>query len=523
MAQDFDPHRLIGTTLGSRFEVTGCVSADEAGALYESGDSELLSPASLRVLHHVRPDDASLRRLLTLLTEVSNLSLPGMRQLRAVGRTRAQDVYYAFDEVRGQSLGQLLEKGPLAVPEAVRIICEVCEILGRAHLHSLVHGALHPGAIIVAKAEGASAGAVQVIDFGLGPLIMSEAVLSAGNRGATVAYQSPEQAKSEPFNHRADIYALGALLFECLSGRQPYAGRSALEVLALQLRGEAPSLAEVDPTLEGTPLQAVINQSMQVSPDARFATADEMIVALRNAGRAESQRKRPAPGAKRPAPGAAAKDQKPDKRPPPPAERRAAEQRKAAEQRRIAQAWAPAAPKSRFIGGYVLGGLLIAGAIGLVVYYTIRPPAVIPTSRPPAATAAEPADDTDEEPETQKAPPTPRRRPRPLDENDAGTKNAAFEEAIKAQAQPLPPEAVKLIDEAEDAMRAKRYTTAISRYASAKRLAPDAPTISRGLGFAYMNSGETSSAVREFERYLELSPDASDAHVVRATIASLRE
>jgi len=253
-----------------------------------------------------------------------------------------------------------------------------------------------------------------------------------------------------------------------------------------------------------------------VAPVNRFGSVDEMIVALRTAGRAESQRKRPAPGAaKRPAPGAA-RDQKAEKRPQSPAERKAAEQRRAAEQRKVAQAWAPPAATGRSIGSYLLGGGIILAAVAIGVYFIIWPPSLIPLTPPPTTRTVAPEGDAGPEVAKQKTPARPRRRRRPPSA-DAGAKaSAAFEENIKAQSQPLPPRTAELVAQGNEALQAKRYSVA-------KRLAPGSPEIARGLGLAYMYDGQTGAAVAELERYLELSPTAPDAPYVKSTVRSLRE
>lgn len=500
MTEEHDPNRLVGTVLGSRFEIISCAAIDEAGALYNAEDSELGTPASLRVLHRIRPDDASLRRLLELLTEVSNLSVPGIKPLRAVGRTRSKDVYYATDAVEGKSLAQRLDQGPLSVPDAVAALGQAGEILSRAHLAGVVHGALHPGALFIQSQAPTSK--VQLLDFGLGPLVMTSNVLPSGSRSAATPYQSPEQAKSDPFDQRADIYALGALLYEALSGRQPFAGRSALEILAHQLRGEAPSLAEVAPSFEGSPLQNVIDQSMQVNPEDRFVSVDAMIVSLRNAGKQEATRKKPTPKPRtgRPTSGAGKKKDK---------GRAAAPVKKKS----------TASPEGHPVVTYVVGGLAIAATfIFTALWYTgaLEPEvdeSQLPTARPIAedegiSTTAEP----------DPAPP-PRRRlaPRPDPDEEPPPITSS------KQPPPLPERALKLLDQGQEALSNKRYTQAITRFRAAKRLAPEAPQPVRGLGLAYMYSGQTRAAASELDRYLELSPDATDARFIRSTVRTLRE
>lgn len=512
MATTHDPHRLIGTTLGRRFELTTVVATDEAGAMYEASDSELLSPATVRVLHHIRPDDSSLRRLLELLTEVSNLSLPGLKPLRAVGRTRAQDVYYAVDEVRGEPLAQRFDQGHLKVDEVVEIIAAAGEVLGRVHLNGLVHAALHPGAIIVSAQRKHES--VFLIDFGLGPLMVGEQVVSA--EGATTPYKAPEQAKGEPYDHRADIYSLGALLFEGLTGRAPYAGSSALEVLAHQLRGEAPKLSEVDPSFEGSPLQEVVDKAMAINVAERYSATESLVAALRSAARSEAMRSKPLPGKRAAKPKAkakastkqsSAKDRKPDKK------------TGAKTERKIASLKAHPVPEQRNYTWYLIGTALVIGSFGALIYLILGPTGdVVQQATPPAQIDTT---EDEEEPIVKRQRP---RRPRPPEPGDDEERvNPAIEAAIKAQSEPLPPRALENIELGQEALLERRYSTAIARFRSAKRAAPTSPEVARGLGLAYMYAGQTEPAADELERYLELAPNAADASRMRSTIITLRE
>lgn len=499
------------------------MAIDEAGARYDATDSELGTDASVRVLHRIRPDDASLRRLLELLTEVSNLAIPGIKPLRAVGRTRTQDVYYATDQVVGQSLAQRLDRGAMRPLDAVNSLAQAGETLSRAHMNGVVHGALHPGAVILPTGKQDD-DAVQLLDFGLGPLVMAADVLPMGTRSAATPYQSPEQAKGDPFDQRADIYAFGALLFEALTGRPPFAGRSALEVLAHQLRGEAPSLAEVEPLFEGSPLQNLIDQSMQINPDDRFSTIDAMVTALRNAGRAEATRKKPAvTGKSKPS---KTSDSAPAKK------KEAAKKASKAAQKPPSARRSPRKSSSTAEKGSpwltVVGGLIILSAIvGVVLWMTgafdnslpedqLPNPAVDTTAEAPTP-AKTPSRDVSEE--------QPRRRPRPSRPapSSSASSESSSEPPLAAPSPPLPDRAVKLVQEGQDALREKQYSRAISRFRRAKRIAPEHAQIARGLGMALMYAGQTNAAASELERYLELDPNASDRRFIQSSIRTLRE
>lgn len=498
MTTQLDPNRLVGTVLGSRFEILNCVAFDDAGARYQAQDSELGDHATVRVLHRVRPDDMTLRSLLSLLTEVSSIDLPGLKNLRAVGRTRTRDVYYATDEILGKSLAQRLELGALTPEEALSIVASAGETLGKVHDHGIVHGALHPGAIIFPQRRDSREPA-KVLDFGLGPLILATDVLPMGNRSAATPYQSPEQAKNEDFDHRTDIYSLGVILFECLAGRPPFAGASALEVLAHQLQQETPRLSEIKPGLEGSPLQDVIDRSMTVEPRKRYSSMESFVSALKQAAKVESTRKINAPTR---APSHSSAPQAQSSKPAKPIQKAPPKRRRRRKKRDLSS-----------ILWYSAGAVLIVSAlVGLILYSAGAFEREVERPTPIAHIEDQPDDESQEQVASQ----TQKRR-----SQEEGEPNEALQKAIRAQTCPLPPRALRLVQEGNEAMAEGRYRKAISRFSAAKRSAPTSPEVARGLGFALLHEGQINAASRELKRYLELDPRAPDAARVRQTLYTL--
>lgn len=517
---DRDPDRLIGTVLGGRFVIKQCLAVDDAGARYEAWDDEQTSDSTVRILHNVRPDDSSVRKLVELLTEVSGLGIRGIATLRAVGRTRAKDVYYATDAVPGEALSELLAAGPLEPAAAVKAVAAAGEVLVDCHKRGVVHGGLHPGAVVL-PAEGV-ASRVTLLDFGLGPITKAPDALAAGASSASMPYQSPEQASNEPYDHRADVYSLGALLFVALTGRPPFAGSSVLEVLAHQLRGEAPSLAKANPALEGTPLQSIVDQSMQVKPSERFDSVEAMVRALRVAGKEEAGRAR-APRRSTTMKAAAVDAASTHADATKPVPRKATDKQKAVGPYRGAgAAKGPALTlrePRRPVWPYVAAGLVVAAAVALYLGWDSLAAATerAITQGGPSSTLARPqVAAVDAGPPT--SPPTkePAKRSR-------WSLPSSSEAEQAAEDRPLSERASALLAEGNEALAAGRALEAVSRFRSAEREAPDSPMVARGLGFAYAATGDRRNAATAFRRYLELYPDAVDAPSIRARIASLEQ
>lgn len=189
-------------------------------------------------------------------------------------------LYYVMQYLEGESLRQRLDReGPLPIEDAVRVACEVADALGFAHRHGIVHRDIKPDNILL------SAGHALVADFGVARaadaagLRLTETGLAVG----TPAYMSPEQGAADPHvDGRADLYALGCVLYEMLAGDPPFGGSTAQVIVARHMTDQAPPLATVRPEVSSA-LEKVIRQALAKLPADRFASAEALAAALRAA------------------------------------------------------------------------------------------------------------------------------------------------------------------------------------------------------------------------------------------------
>jgi serine/threonine protein kinase len=192
--------------------------------------------------------------------------------------------YLIMEFLEGASLGDMLakRKGPTGVfGGAVKLIADVLTGLSAAHAKGIVHRDLKPDNIFVT-----SSGRVKILDFGIAKLSpeMGGAMTHAGSLLGTPHYMSPEQTLGKPVDVRADIYAMGVMLYEILTGRQPFAGASVFDLLRQHVDAPIPQAQAVCPTLPPS-LDAVIACAMAKDPQHRFASANAMEAALREATR----------------------------------------------------------------------------------------------------------------------------------------------------------------------------------------------------------------------------------------------
>ncbi len=263
-----------GTTWGS-FRITRRLGGGGMGTVYEAWDSVLDRPVALKVLaperagaRHGGPD-AGLREA----RAAARLDHPNIVTVYQVG-DNAGVGFIAMQLVRGGSAASAL---PRPVDETVRIVRAVAEALGHAHRHGLVHRDVKPENILL----GAD-GVVKLADFGIAQTRDVGTVRSgsaADKVCGTPAFMSPEQAQGLKLDGRSDLYGLGATWFALLTGRPPFRGRGALEVLMAHVEQPAPDVRQLRPDVP--PLIAgLVAWMLNKRPDDRPATAEELVAAI---------------------------------------------------------------------------------------------------------------------------------------------------------------------------------------------------------------------------------------------------
>jgi serine/threonine protein kinase len=240
-------------------------------------------------------DETHRLRLLREAHAVASLKHPNITALYEADQFRDQP-YLAMEYVEGDSVSDLLVAGPFEVDRAVWITAEVADALAAAHAANIIHRDIKPSNIIIQPN-----GKVKVMDFGLAKFEEagdeSDAEDDTGQmrnltaRGTilgTVHYMCPEQAHGEEVDHRADIFSLGVLLYEMLTGRAPFRGSHTFAVLksVIEASPEPPSTfrPEVSPELE-----AILRHAMAKQREDRYQTAREMERELRDFLRARRQ------------------------------------------------------------------------------------------------------------------------------------------------------------------------------------------------------------------------------------------
>ncbi len=291
-----------GTVIADRFRIEDLLSFDGMGALYRARDKERGGPCVLRVLPESYTRDPELTsRFMRDAKEVSELGHPNIVRVLDIGRLSDGSVYSGMEFLHGQSIATVIrEEGKLSPSRAVHIGTQVCRALATAHEHSLIHRDLKPESIALVDHEG-DLDFVKVVDFGICKQVDSEGTASSpGTIIGTPDYMAPEQAAGAEANGASDIYALGCILFEMLSGKRPFSGRNSMDVLRQKGTNEAPRVDTIDGTIPG-PHADVIAKCLARTPEDRPESMRHLELELMRAqeladrGRSESSGFSPLP------------------------------------------------------------------------------------------------------------------------------------------------------------------------------------------------------------------------------------
>ncbi|HET7694128.1 MAG TPA: protein kinase [Vicinamibacterales bacterium] len=251
------------------------------GVVYRATDMTLQRPVAIKVLPGELTADADeRRRLLREARAASSLNHPHIVTIHEVGEADGT-AFIAMELVDGEPLDRVLARGPLPLPAALEYAAQVAAALAAAHERGIVHRDIKPGNVAITRDSRA-----KVLDFGLAKLTAraaSEATASfatlPGTVVGTLAYMSPEQAEGRPVDARSDVFSLGAVLYEMLTGRRPFAHTSDLALVAAILRDDPPPIRTVNPAVPAD-VARIVDRALAKDPASRYRDAGELRAAL---------------------------------------------------------------------------------------------------------------------------------------------------------------------------------------------------------------------------------------------------
>src|ERR1700689_1546577 len=288
-----------GTKLGP-YEIQSALGAGGMGEVYRALDTRLDRTVAVKVLaSHLSSSPELKQRLEREARAISSLNHPNICQLYDIGSQNGTD-YLVMEFLEGETLAERLRKGPLPLPEILKIGIAVAEALAVAHRSGIVHRDLKPGNIMLTQ------GGAKLMDFGLAKPLGSSASSSGSGSGAppsftamatmsgpspltplttagsvigTIQYMSPEQIEGKEADARSDIFAFGAVLYEMVAGKRPFAGKSQISLASSILESDPAPISTVKPRTPPA-FDHVVTTCLQKNPEERYQTAHDITLEL---------------------------------------------------------------------------------------------------------------------------------------------------------------------------------------------------------------------------------------------------
>jgi len=267
------PVRVLrpGTVIAGKYRIVEEVGAGGMGVVYKAEDLKLKRAVALKFLPPHLMDEPELKeRFLIEAQAAAALSHPNICTIYEVGEDEGRP-YIAMEYVEGETLRNRGRKGPLKPEEAVDIINQVAAGLAEAHAKGIVHRDVKSANIMVT-----AKGQAKVMDFGLAKLQGGSSLTRSQTTIGTVAYMSPEQAKGEEVDGRTDLWSLGVVLYEMLTGELPFRGDRDLSIIHSIVHEEPKPIRERKPPVPEE-LQRIIVRTLKKKREARYGSAEELL------------------------------------------------------------------------------------------------------------------------------------------------------------------------------------------------------------------------------------------------------
>jgi eukaryotic-like serine/threonine-protein kinase len=290
-----DAQRLLGKVIGGKYTIQSIIGQGGMAVVYQAFDNLIERPVVIKVMQAwLASDERANERFKRECQLTAQLNHPNVIRVYDGGLLNNHEPFLVMEYVPGESLRRALDRhGPVPLKTAANIVIQVSRGLGEAHAAGIIHRDLKPDNILI-EAVKHSNQRIKILDFGIAYLVAgAQRLTQTGKLIGTPAYISPEQLKDRAIDARADLYALGVILFELLTGRVPFEGETAESILTKQLFEAPPPISASMPQYApDSQVELVILKALAKDPNDRYQTALEFEQAVEAAAKeAMPQRK----------------------------------------------------------------------------------------------------------------------------------------------------------------------------------------------------------------------------------------
>jgi serine/threonine protein kinase len=283
------PDPLVGKLFDDRYEVVEKIGEGGMGAVYKARQLAMDRMVALKVIHpDQQADETVVKRFFREMKTTSRIAHPNTVSVYDFGKSEDGMFFLAMELLKGRSLADALDEGPLPVEQAVPIAAQIMKALSAAHAEHVIHRDLKPENIMLLEVYG-EANQVRVLDFGIATFASSSEeapsarVTASGIMVGTPSYVSPEQIGGEELDHRADLYSFGVLLYEMVTGILPFHDpERPLRVLQMHMTEIPKRPSVVAKQTIPSWLDDLIMQLLAKYPDDRPQSAEDVVRVLEN-------------------------------------------------------------------------------------------------------------------------------------------------------------------------------------------------------------------------------------------------
>jgi serine/threonine protein kinase len=278
VAAGADP--VVGKVIADRYLILERMGQGASGAIYKAEHTTLRKKVAVKILHiQLSQDESAVERFRREATTVGQIENDHILQVLDFGRTEDKRLFFAMEFLEGRTLADVLREEPkMPIARAIDIIGQIGDALMEAHGLGYVHRDLRPRNVFLTTKRG-KADFVKLLDFGLAKLILPSGDQKQTALGMTFGdarYMSPEQARGDAVDRRADIYSLGCIAYEMVAGMPPFVGKTTFEVVQKQLDTPAPRLRAHRPDCPEW-LEGIVAKALSKLPDQRFLTVLKLV------------------------------------------------------------------------------------------------------------------------------------------------------------------------------------------------------------------------------------------------------
>ncbi|MCW2970723.1 MAG: hypothetical protein JWO23_1850 [Solirubrobacterales bacterium] len=270
----------LGTLIGGRYRLDAQIGRGGMSTVYRAFDTVLERPVAIKLMHReIAADSDQLERFRREARSVAQLNHPHVVTVIDAGEEPATEdgnpgdgcPYIVLEFVEGETLKDVIRReGPLDIPQAIAYAIEIARALGAAHERQIVHRDVKPHNILISAEGGA-----KITDFGIARTLTEEGLTMAGRVLGTTDYVSPEQALGHPVTGQSDLYSLGVVLFEMLTGGVPFRGETPVAVAMKHVREDPPDVQVLRPELSAA-TASVLDRAMAKDVGQRYPDAASM-------------------------------------------------------------------------------------------------------------------------------------------------------------------------------------------------------------------------------------------------------